>query len=128
MIAGGVGEFGWEGTRADARAVRFHYAKNIFHAVRTDAGADASAARDRVRARDEGIGAVVEVEHGRLRAFKENAFAFADVIMHAVVRVAHVGAQTVGISSIFFKHRIEIKFFDMVEITEQAVFRCQIPT
>src|ERR1700722_6165647 len=68
-------QFGRERTRADARAVGLRDADDVADRARPDAEAGARAAGDRVRTRDERIGAVADVEHRPLRALDEDPFA-----------------------------------------------------
>lgn len=103
-----------EGACADAGRVGFDDADDVFHAAGADAGAGAGAAGRRVGAGDEGIRAVVEVEHGRLGAFKEDLLAFLDVQVGRVVRILDVLADLVGVAQIFLEHRIVIEAFAAV--------------
>src|SRR4029079_4921513 len=61
-----VVELGRERAGADARDVRLGDAPDLVDVLRPDAGADARRARYRVRAGDERIRAVVDVEHRAL--------------------------------------------------------------
>ena len=62
----------WERTGADARAVRFRRTDDSIHGARPDAGSGEDAGRDRLRRRNERIGAVIDVEQRPLRAFQQN--------------------------------------------------------
>src|SRR6516165_289107 len=75
FLTTGIVGFGGEWTTADAGAVGFRHANDHVDVRRSNAGADHGPAGGRTRRSDEGIGAVVDVEHRALRAFKDNRLA-----------------------------------------------------
>ena len=68
-----IGELGRERAGADAGGVRLGDPEDRSDRGGAEAGAGGGRRRDRVAAGDEGIGAVIDVEHHRLRAFEEDA-------------------------------------------------------
>src|SRR5204862_1413289 len=68
-------DLGRERTLADACHVRLRDAEDAVDAAGADADAGGRVRSDGVRRRHEGIGAVVEVEQGRLRTLEEDVFA-----------------------------------------------------
>ena len=56
-------------------------------AVAGNAGTDDGAARSRARRGDEGIGAVINIEHGALRTFEHHGFAAGDRLVQQQCRV-----------------------------------------
>src|SRR5690606_38553582 len=72
QLADLVVQLGGEGPGADAGDVRLGDADDPADVAGADARTGAGAARHRVRGRDVGVRAVVEVEEGRLGAFEEH--------------------------------------------------------
>ena len=71
-VAEVVVELGRERAGADAGRVRLRDAPDLVDVLRADAGAGAGAAGHEVRAGDERIGAVVDVEQRALRALEDD--------------------------------------------------------
>ena len=74
-LADRVDELGRERAGADARRVGLGDAEHEADAVGADAGPGGRRRRHRVRRGDERVGAVVDVEHGALRALEQDAAA-----------------------------------------------------
>src|SRR4029077_13039898 len=72
MLAVLVEQLGGEWSRAHARGVGLHDSEHVVEGTRTDARAGGGEATGGVRRGDEGIGAVVDVEHGALGAFEHD--------------------------------------------------------
>ena len=91
-----VEKLGRERAFADPGRVGFDDAPDIADLLRRDAGSGAGAAGDRVAARDERIGAVVDIEQRGLRAFAEDLPAGFDRVVDQINGVADIILQVVG--------------------------------
>ena len=76
QVAGGIQRFGGEGAATYTRAVRLGDADDAVDCVRRNTGANGGTTGSSAGRSDEGISSVVDVEHGALRPFKHDGFAF----------------------------------------------------
>ncbi len=72
-------------------------------------GADAGGAGDRVGGGDEGIGAVVEVEQGRLGALEEDRAAVVERLPAEPGGVGDVGLEPVAVAGELLGHRVQVQ-------------------
>ena len=91
-----------------------------------NAAARAGIAGSRVRAGNIRIGAVVDIEEGSLRAFKQHVFTLAENFVQHHAGIGDVRAQFFGIRQKFFQHRIIIKRLAAINFSDDSIFRFQI--
>ena len=108
-----VVQLGRERAAADPRHVGLGHTDDAVDRPRADAGTGADAARDRVRRRDERIGAVVEVEVRGLRALEEDVLTRIERVVHEVDRV--------GDHRLEARHHAEVRVRDLVTVERQPV-------
>ena len=115
-----------ERASTDAGRISFDDTDNIFHAAGADAGTGASAASCRIRAGNEGICTMVEVEHSSLCPFKENFLTFTDIEVCRVIRILDVVTDLVSIAEVFFEDFIVIEAFAAIIFFKETVFKINI--
>ena len=108
-LAGLVLELGREGAGADPGRVGLGDAPDFGDVGRADAGADRRRAGDRVRRGDEGIGAVVEVEQGRLGALEDHRPVGVQGVPAELGGVGDVGLQPMPVVDVFLDHRVQVQ-------------------
>ena len=95
-----VVELGRERAGADPGGVRLDDADHLGDPGRPDAGADAGAARGRVRRGDERIGAVIDVEQRPLRALEEHGRALVEGLAEDEAGVGHVRPHPLAVGQV----------------------------
>ena len=96
--------FRGERTFADTGAVRLGDTDDGANGGGRNAGADGCASGGCAGRGDEGIGAVVDIEHGALRAFKHHALAGADGLVQQQCGVGHEGRDPIGDGGVLLIH------------------------
>ena len=86
-----------------------------------DAEAGADTADDRVRRRDERVGAVVDVEHHALRAFEHDALAGANVLVDPDHAVGDAWRQDLAVTQVVVVEPGRIEGFRVVDAREHGV-------
>ena len=121
FLSDGVQLLRGEGTLADARAVCLDDADDLVDLLRRDACADGDAARDGVRCGDVGVGAVVDVQHGRLCALEEDFAPGGDLLVDEGDGVGDERAQTLGVALVLLQHLVIVKGLMVVDGGELCV-------
>ena len=83
-----------EGAFADTGAVGLNDTHNLVNLVGRHTGTNSYTAGNRMGCRNIRISTIVDIEHGRLRTFKENLAAFLDFVIQQGNRVADIRTQT----------------------------------
>ena len=109
-----VEQFHGEGTGTDACAVGFEDAEYFADVRRAYAQSGADAAAGGAGRADEGISAMVDVEHGALRPFGQHAFAFLQVAVDFNLRVGQMEPAHVF-------HAFQPKFFFFGDVVVRVV-------
>ena len=108
-LADVVEELGRERAGPDARRVRLGDAPHLVDVGRADAGADARRAGDRVRRRDERIGAVVQVEERGLGALEEDEPVGVEHVPADLCGVGDVRLEAVAVALVLLRDRVEVE-------------------
>ncbi len=111
------------GSGADARGVGLGDAPDLVDGGGADAGADAGGAGDRVRRGDEGIGAVVEVEHRRLGALEEHGLLAVERVPAEPGGVGDVRLEAVPVGEALLGHRVQVEVAVLGEGPQQLALR-----
>ena len=114
-------QFGGEGALAHPGGVSLGHANHPVNQGRAHARPDAGSAGDRVRGRDVGVGAVVEVEQGALGALKQDVLAGPGRLVDRADAVDDVGGQALAVGGVLGDHRLAIEGFDPVDPLQQQV-------
>ena len=101
--------FSRERAGTDTRRIGFDDTDDVFHTARTDTGTGAGTAGRRVRAGNERIRTVIQIEHRSLSPFKEDLLAFTDVEVGRVIRILYILADLIGIAEVFLEDFIVIE-------------------
>ena len=104
-----VVELGRERPGADPGRVGLGDPPDLVDVGRPDAGADRRRAGDRVRGGDERIGAVVEVEQGRLGALEDDRLAGVERVPAEPRGVGDVGLEPVAEADVLLDHRVQVE-------------------
>ena len=99
-VAGLVEELRRERARADAREIGLCDAEDTVDLGRADAGAGDSTACCAVRARDERVGAVVDIEHRCLGTLEEDILASLELLVEEQRGLDDVRADALGVRQI----------------------------
>jgi len=111
-------QFGREGPRTDARRISLGNPEHIAGTGRADTGTAGSGARNRVRAGDKGIGAMIDIKQHTLCAFEQDTLAIAarfvepfpnrlGILQHAVGYFLQVIEQPLAVDGRFAEARPE---------------------
>ena len=117
---------GGEGTLADARAVCLDNTDDLVDLFRGNARTDSHAARDGVRGGDVGIGAVVDVEHGRLCALEEDLAPCVNLLVDEGDRVRDERTQTLGVALILLQNVLIVERFVVVDGGKLSILAVEI--
>src|SRR5450432_662154 len=117
-----VGHFGGKGTAAYAGGIGLGNSEDVFEASGRDADSGGSAAGNRAGRSDVGIGAVVDVQHGALRAFEEHGLVFVERAIDELGGVADVAANFFAEREGFFNFLREIDVGAVSSLGEAIFF------
>ena len=109
LLAHLVVELGREGAGADPGRVGLGDAPDLVEVAGPDARADRRRAGDRVRRGDEGIGAVVEVEHRPLGPLEQDGRVAVERVPAELRGVGDVGLEAVAVGHVGLGHRVEVE-------------------
>ena len=111
LLARSVQRLGRKRAAADAGDICLGYADDAADAGGRNACAGAGAAGARAGGSDERICAVIDVEHGALRAFEEHALAVADRLVQQAGGIAHHRPDALRERLVFVANTGEVEFF-----------------
>ena len=114
LVARFVEQFGRERPRTDAGHVRLGDADHAVDVPGADTGAHARAPRNRVRRGDVGVGAVVDVEEGRLGALEQHVLPRLERLVHEGHGIGDVGPDA-------GQHVLEVAVGEFVGVEAEAV-------
>ncbi|OPZ46035.1 MAG: hypothetical protein BWY94_00927 [Actinobacteria bacterium ADurb.BinA094] len=116
-----VEELGGEGPLADPRRVRLGDADDVVDARGADAGAGARRSGDRVAARDEGVGAEVDVEQRPLGALEEHVLALVQRRVDEQAGVADEGLEALPVGQQLLRHLGRVEHADLVALQQEVL-------
>ena len=120
-----VVQFGGEGAGTHPGGVRLEDADDRGDPGGPDAGAGARTASGRVGRGDEGVGAVVDVEQGSLRALEEHGLATVECLVEQQAGVGDAVAEPLATGQHLLDDRVRIECLAVVHLDQHLVLEVQ---
>ena len=124
-LAVGVVQLGRERALTDAGRVGLEDRDDRGHPGRRDAGPGAGSPGGGVGRRDERVGAVVDVEQGRLAGLEEHGLALVEGLLEHQGGVGDHGTQPLGIPEQLVHHLVDLDGTPVVDLGEDLVLERQ---
>jgi len=105
----GIFQLGGERTGANPGLESFDHAKDPVDMARPDAQPDQRTGSGGRGAGHKGIGAVIQVEQGALRAFSQHALAAAKRFVDQQRGIIHVRGKRAGVAQVLLRHGLGIQ-------------------
>ena len=116
-----AGIFGWKWPATHARRIRLGDSQYAIDAGGPNAGAGAYGTRNAIRRGHVGIGAVIDIEEGALRALEENVLACAQRFFERVDRVIHIRLELSPPRDRLLAECIDVDWLPVVVLDELEV-------
>ena len=122
LVADGIELFRGEGAFAHAGAVGLYHTDHFVDFLRSHARPDGNAAGNRVGGGDIGIGAVIDVQHGRLCPLEKDPASGSHFLVQEGNGVADIGANALCISQVFLENSFIVQRLMVIKHLEFLVF------